>query len=85
MRDYARLRLNGKDLEAEAWQPYRWEVSGAVKSGSNLLEMEVRPAPAGRGPAPVPANPGTPPAPGRGAAAPQVSGLLGPVRLVSYR
>ncbi len=85
VRDYARVRLNGKDLEAHAWQPYRWEITSAVKGGSNMLEIEVRSTPAGRGPAPVPATPGAAPAPGRGTISPQVSGLLGPVRLVSYQ
>ena len=72
VRDYARVKLNGKELEAHAWQPYRWEVTNAVKPGSNDLEVEVRataaggPAGGGRGPAPTPA-----------------SGLLGPVRLVA--
>jgi hypothetical protein len=72
VRDYARVELNGKELEAHAWQPYRWEVTNAVKPGSNDLEVEVRataaggPAGGGRGPAPTPA-----------------SGLLGPVRLVA--
>jgi hypothetical protein len=40
--DYARVKLNGKELEARAWQPYRWEVTNMVKAGSNDLEVEVR-------------------------------------------
>ena len=78
--DYARLTLNGAELPAHAWQPYRWEVTGALKAGSNDLEIEVRATPAGRG------GPGAqPPASGRGrGAAPPGSGLLGPVRLVTY-
>jgi len=67
--DYARVKLNGKELEAHAWQPYRWEVTNVVKPGSNDLEVEVR-ATAGGGR-------------GRGNAPPPVSGLLGPARLVA--
>jgi hypothetical protein len=71
VRDYARVNLNGKQLEARAWQPYRWDVTDVLKAGSNNLEVEVRATTAGgRG--------------GRGAAAPPpASGLLGPVRLVA--
>ena len=93
VRDYARVKLNGKELEAHAWQPYRWEVTGVVKPGSNDLEVEVRATAGGRGgpggPPPAAAAPGaaTPPAAptgGRGrGAAPPVSGMLGPVRLVA--
>ena len=68
--DYARVKVNGKQLEAHAWQPYRWDITGAVKPGANDLEIEVRATPAGgRG--------------GRGGAAPAISGLLGPARLVA--
>ena len=77
--DYARLKLNGKALEAHAWQPYRWDVTSAWKNGPNDLEVEVRATPAGRG------GPGAAaPAGGRSrGGAPPVSGLLGPVRLVA--
>jgi hypothetical protein len=67
IRDYADVKLNGVELAARAWQPWRWDVKRALRAGPNVLEIEVRAVPAGRGPAPVP----------------QVSGLLGPVRLVS--
>jgi hypothetical protein len=40
--DYARVKLNGKEMEGRAWQPYRWEVTNVVKAGSNDLEVEVR-------------------------------------------
>jgi hypothetical protein len=89
--DYARVKLNGKELEGHAWQPYRWEVTNAVKPGSNDLEVEVRATVSGRGGAPPPpptAAAGTG-AGGRGgrspdaAPPPPVSGLLGPVRLVA--
>jgi hypothetical protein len=86
LRDYARVKLNGRELEAHAWQPYRWEVTGAFHSGANELEVLVNAAPAARVGAAVPlrtAGPGNPGGRGRGAAQPPVSGLLGPVRLVA--
>jgi hypothetical protein len=61
--DYAKVKLNGKELEGRAWQPYRWEVTNAVKAGSNDLEVEVRTTASGRG------FGGPPPAPAGGAAA----------------
>jgi hypothetical protein len=94
--DYARVKVNGKELEGRAWQPYRWEVTNVVKAGSNELEVEVRTTASGRGgfggPPPAPAGaPGAAATPlaaaaggrGRGNATPSVSGLLGPVRLVA--
>jgi hypothetical protein len=92
--EYAKVKLNGKELEAHAWQPYRWEVTNVVKPGSNELEVEVRTSAGGRGgfggpPPAAPAAPGaaTPPVAvtgGRGrGATPPVSGLLGPVKLVA--
>ena len=75
VRDYALVKLNGKALEARAWQPYRWEVTGALQAGANELEIQVMAVPAAR--------PGASGARGRGAAEPRVSGLLGPVRLVA--
>jgi hypothetical protein len=41
VRDYARLRLNGVDMDARGWQPYRWEITKALKPGANVLEIEV--------------------------------------------
>jgi alpha-L-rhamnosidase len=77
--DYAKVKLNGNELEAHAWQPYRWDVTSALKTGSNELELEVRATPAGRG------GPGGAAAGGRGrGSAPPVSGLLGPVRIVTH-
>jgi hypothetical protein len=70
VRDYARVKLNGKELEAHAWQPYRWEVTNLVKAGSNDLEVEVRATPAGRG-----GPGGAPPAPA--GAAPTAAGGRG--------
>jgi hypothetical protein len=62
--DYAKVKLNGKELEGHAWQPYRWEVTNVVKAGSNDLEVEVRTTAGGRG-----GFGGPPPAPAGGAAA----------------
>jgi hypothetical protein len=91
--DYARVKLNGKELEGHAWQPYRWEVTNVVKAGANDLEVEVRATAGGRGGGGGQAVPGTPvvvvppstgnSARGRGSAPPPASGLLGPVRLVA--
>jgi hypothetical protein len=76
VRDYARVRLNGVDLDAHGWQPYRWEITKALKPGANVLEMEVQGSGGGgRG------------APGGGqrvGAAPVVSGLLPAVRLTTF-
>jgi len=74
--EYARVKVNGKELEGHAWQPYRWEVTNLVKPGSNDLEIEVRATTAGAGPASAAPS-------GRGNAPVVVSGLLGPVRLVA--
>ena len=73
VRDYARVRLNGVDLDARGWRPYRWEITKALKPGANVLEIEVRGAggSGGRGA-------------GRGGAAPVVSGLLPSVRLTTF-
>jgi hypothetical protein len=49
VRDYARVKLNGKELEAHAWQPYRWDITSALQSGANDLEIAVNATPAGRG------------------------------------
>jgi hypothetical protein len=73
VRDYARARLNGVDLDAHGWRPYRWEITKALKPGANVLEIEVQGAGGG----------------GRGgqrvSAAPVVSGLLPAVRLTTFR
>jgi len=49
VREYAKVKLNGKELEAHAWQPYRWDITSALKAGSNDLEIEVWATPSGRG------------------------------------
>jgi hypothetical protein len=90
VREYAKVSLNGKELEAHAWQPYRWDITSALKAGSNDLEIDVWATPSGRG------GGGTPPAGAGGTAAlsrpemrarnvfsPPVAGVLGPVRLVA--
>ena len=99
VRECAKVKLNGKELEAHAWQPYRWDITSALRAGSNDLEIDVWATPSGRG------GGGTPPAAagGRGGTAgpggtaalsrpemrarnvfsPPVSGVLGPVRLVA--
>jgi hypothetical protein len=76
VRDYARVKLNGKEMEAHAWQPYRWDVTSALKAGSNDLEIQVSATSSGRGgpvaPTPPPAGAAPAAAGGRGgrAAAP---------------
>jgi hypothetical protein len=87
--EYARVKLNGKELEAHAWQPYRWDITSALKTGSNDLEIQVNATPAGRGGR----GPGAPGAAavygggggggGRGNATPPSSGVLGPVLVVA--
>ena len=34
MHDYARIKANGKEFTAHAWQPYRWDITGALKAGA---------------------------------------------------
>ena len=72
-RDVARLKVNGTDLAEQAWRPYRWDVTGALKTGANVVEIEVKAMPEGRAPAgaaPVPVT--------------AVPSSMGPVQLVSY-
>jgi hypothetical protein len=69
--DYARVKLNGKELEGHAWQPYRWDVTNVVKPGVNDLEVEVRTTASGRGfGGPPPAAAGAGGRGGRGQGAP---------------
>jgi hypothetical protein len=37
----ARVWLNGRDLGALAWGPFRWRLGDAIKKGPNLLEIDV--------------------------------------------
>ena len=39
--DYAHVTLNGKEVGARSFQPYRWDVTSAVKKGANALKIEV--------------------------------------------
>jgi hypothetical protein len=39
--DYAHVTLNGKEVGARSFQPYRWDVTSAVKKGANDLKIEV--------------------------------------------
>jgi hypothetical protein len=59
--DYAKVTLNGKELGARSWQPYRWDATGALKKGANDLKIEVdaltnRGGPGGPPPAAAPAG-----------------------------
>jgi hypothetical protein len=46
--DYAHVTLNGKEVGARSFQPYRWDVTGDLKPGPNDLKIEVYGA-SGRG------------------------------------
>jgi len=37
----ARLRINGRDLGARAWRPFRWDITAAVERGENEISIEV--------------------------------------------
>ncbi len=39
--DCAKVTLNGKDVGTKAWQPYRWDVTDALKKGANDLKIEA--------------------------------------------
>ena len=73
LRDYARVTLNGKELPGRAFQPYRWDLSAALKPGPNEIQIEVLTTPTSRFPGSTPPNA---PAP--------LAGMLGPVKLVAY-
>jgi beta-galactosidase/beta-glucuronidase len=95
--DYAHVTLNGKEVGARSFQPYRWDVTSALKAGANDLKIEVYAdvvqARATAAP-PAAAAGAAPAAPriygevgGGGLNAPvtaATSGLLGPVKLVAY-
>jgi alpha-L-rhamnosidase len=71
--DYAKVTLNGKELGAASWQPYRWDVTGALTKAANVLVIEVDAvAQSGRGgfggPPPTAAATATPSALARGLA-----------------
>jgi hypothetical protein len=77
--DYARVKLNGKDLAGHAWPPYRWEVTDVLQAGSNDLVVEVRAVAGGRGGMGGAAAPPAPTGPegGRGQTAPGAAGAPG--------
>jgi hypothetical protein len=39
--DYVKVTLNGKELGAHAWPPYRWDLTSALKPGANDLVIQV--------------------------------------------
>jgi len=89
VRDYAKVRLNGADIGAHSWQPYRWDITQALKPGTNVLEIEIQ----GSGGRSARGSSAPPPTVGVGAAGlpvqryvpgPVVSGLLPTVRLTTY-
>jgi hypothetical protein len=45
--DYAKVTLNGKELGAHAWPPYRWDLTSALKPGANNLVIQVNAIAAG--------------------------------------
>jgi hypothetical protein len=75
--DYAHVTLNGKEVGERAFQPYRWDVTSALKKGANDLVIEVdatverQAGPGGPPPAAAVATPavGLAAAPGAGGAA----------------
>jgi hypothetical protein len=82
--EIALVRLNGTALEARAWPSYVWDVTSAVKAGSNTIEVEVEgPAPGGgrRGGGGIgggmAAGRGRPPGPRLGETAPVAGALKG--------
>jgi len=75
--DYAHVTLNGTEVGARSFQPYRWDVTSALKRGVNDLTIEVY---ANVSQASAVAGTG-----GRGSAATTAtSGLLGMVKLMVY-
>jgi hypothetical protein len=76
--DYAKVTLNGKEVGAKAWQPYRWDVTDALKKGSNDLKIEVNALGAEQRPgAPPAAAPAAAPAAGAAPAGAGVAGAAG--------
>jgi hypothetical protein len=77
--DYAHVTLNGKEVGARSFQPYRWDVTRDLKPGTNDLKIEVyaNPSPTPSG-APPPAAAAQPAAAGSasapGAPAPAATG-----------
>ena len=40
--DAVRLTVNGQDAGRRLWQPYQFDIAGLAKTGTNVLEIEVR-------------------------------------------
>ena len=60
--DYAKVTLNGKEVGARGFQPYRWDVTSALRPGANELVIEANATVEGRGgPGGAPPAPATPP------------------------
>jgi hypothetical protein len=78
LHDYALVTVNGKQFGARSWQPYRWDVTSALRPGSNQLKIQVNAPVESLGAASAP-----PTAPGQSAPSGGISGLLGPVQLVA--
>jgi hypothetical protein len=96
VRYWARVRLNGVDLDVRAFRPFRWDLAKALKSGKNVLEIEVLGSPGSEPPFGMPNPPGRggggagggaagagPVARGGLATAAPAGGLLPPVRLIA--
>jgi hypothetical protein len=45
--ELAHVKLNGTDFDTRGWSPFLWDVTSAVKSGDNTLEVQVQLPPAG--------------------------------------
>jgi hypothetical protein len=77
--DYAKVTLNGKEVGARSFQPYRWDVTSDLKKGANDLKIEVYANVAGGrgGGAPPAAGAGAAPAGAGGMALAQVGGAAG--------
>jgi hypothetical protein len=85
VRYWARVRLNGVDLDVRAFRPFRWDLARALKSGKNVLEIEVLGSPGSEMSSLPPLPGGAGVAPGRGgrATTAPAGGLLPPVRLIA--
>ncbi len=64
--DMAHIKVNGKDFDSRGWPSYVWDVTDAIKTGANTLEVQVQVAEAGGGRGGGGAGGGAAPAGGRG-------------------
>jgi hypothetical protein len=69
VKEVAKIRVNGTDFDARSWPPYVWDVTDAIKSGTNTVEVQVQVPPdqGGRGGGAPPARGGAGGARGGGA------------------